>query len=208
MMESDVMIDSSTHREVRAASYSDMDGLAVWFTGLSGSGKTTLCQSVYLELLARRIRVEVLDGDEVRQHLCRDLGFSKAERDENIRRIAFVANLLCRNGVVTLVSAISPYRAIREEVRSRITQFMEVHVNAPLAVCELRDPKGLYKKARAGEIRGFTGIDDPYEEPVLPEVRCDTHLESVAASSQKVLSAILQSRGAKLRATVAELILG
>jgi adenylylsulfate kinase len=119
--------------------------------------------------------------------LCKDLGFSRQDRDENIRRIAFVAELLTRNGVIVLVSAISPYRAARDEARQRIGSFVEVFVNAPLAVCEQRDTKGLYRKARAGEIAGFTGIDDPYEPPVAPEVRCDTGEETVAESVAKVI---------------------
>lgn len=168
-------------------------GLTVWMTGLSGAGKTTISQAVQTELLARGIRVEILDGDIVRKHLSRELGFSKAERDENIRRIGFVAQLLTRNGVVALVSAISPYRAIREEIRTNIARFLEVFVNAPLQVCERRDPKGLYKRARAGELRGFTGIDDPYEAPLSPEIECRTDLENPKASVEKVVAAILKA---------------
>jgi bifunctional enzyme CysN/CysC len=167
-------------------------GLIVWITGLSGAGKTTICQAVHTELLAGGIRVEMLDGDVVRKHLSRELGFSKAERDENIRRIGFVAQLLARHGVVVLVSAISPYRAIREEVRAGTKSFIEVFANAPLNVCEQRDPKGLYKKARAGEFPGFTGIDDPYEPPLSPEVECRTDQESTKESVDKVVAAILK----------------
>jgi bifunctional enzyme CysN/CysC len=170
-------------------------GLTVWFTGLSGAGKSTICRSVETELLARGFRVEVLDGDALRKQLNSDLGFSKEDRDENIRRIGFVARLLSRNGVVVLVAAISPYRAIREEVRGSIGDFIEVHVNAPLGVCESRDPKGLYKKARAGEIRRFTGIDDPYEPPLAPEVRCDTDRESLKECAGKVVAAVVASLG-------------
>ncbi|MGH2415551.1 MAG: adenylyl-sulfate kinase, partial [Microcystaceae cyanobacterium] len=130
--------------------------------------------------------VEVLDGDIVRQNLTKGLGFSKEDRDENIRRIGFVAHLLTRHGVIVLVSAISPYRAIREEVKERIGDFVEVFVNAPLTVCEKRDVKGLYQKARAGEIKGFTGIDDPYEPPFNPEVECRTDLEELEESVNKV----------------------
>ncbi|HEY6348744.1 MAG TPA: adenylyl-sulfate kinase [Candidatus Angelobacter sp.] len=168
-------------------------GLIVWITGLSGSGKTTICSAVHTELLARGIRVEVLDGDIVRKHLSRDLRFSKAERDENIRRIGFVAHLLMRNGVVVLVSAISPYRAVRDEIRENMGGFLEVFVNAPLELCERRDPKGLYKRARAGELRGFTGIDDPYEPPLSPEVECRTDREGEKESVEKVLAAILRT---------------
>jgi len=131
-------------------------GITAWFTGLSGAGKTTIARAVCARLLARGIRVELLDADELRKHLNRDLGFSKEDRDENIRRIGFAAHLLTRQGVAAVVAAISPYRAVREEVRRSIGSFLEVYVNAPLSVCERRDPKGLYKKARAGEICGFT----------------------------------------------------
>lgn len=171
----------------------DGRGLTVWMTGLSGAGKTTICHAVHTELLGRGIRVEILDGDLVRKHLSRDLGFSKAERDENIRRIGFVAQLLTRHGVVALVSAISPYRAVREEIRANVGNFLEVFVNAPLQVCERRDPKGLYKKARAGEFRGFTGIDDPYEAPLSPDVECRTDLENPKESVEKVVAAILKA---------------
>ena len=166
-------------------------GLTVWFTGLSGSGKTSVCHAVFTELLARGIRTEMLDGDAVRKQLNSDLGFSKRDRDENVRRIGFVAELLTRHGVVVLVAAISPYRAIREELRRSIVNFLEVHMSAPLSVCEERDPKGLYKKARAGEITGFTGIDDPYEEPLAPQVKCDTAQDTIKQSTEKVVAAIL-----------------
>ena len=176
-----------------AARNGESQRIIVWITGLSGSGKTTICKAVHTELLARGIRVEMLDGDIIRKHLSRDLGFSKAERDENIRRIGFVAHLLTRNRVVALVSAISPYRAIRDEIRATMGRFLEVFVNAPLEVCERRDPKGLYKRARAGEFPGFTGIDDPYEPPLSPEVECRTDLESEKESVDKVLMAILKA---------------
>jgi len=162
-------------------------GVTVWFTGLSGAGKTTLAKAVYNELKQQGYKVELLDGDVVRQYLSKGLGFSKEDRDENIRRIGFVADLLTRNGVITLVAAISPYRATREEVRKQIGDFVEVYVNAPLEVCEERDVKGLYKKARVGEIKNFTGIDDPYEPPLNPEVECRTDQESIEESVQKVL---------------------
>lgn len=165
-------------------------GLTVWFTGLSGAGKTTICQAVEKELRAQGYRLEVLDGDVVRENLTKGLGFSKADRDENIRRIGFVANLLTRNGVIVLVSAISPYREIRDEVREKVGDFMEVYVSTPLAVCEQRDVKGLYKRARAGEIKNFTGIDDPYEPPLNPEVNCETHLETHEESVNKVMAYI------------------
>jgi bifunctional enzyme CysN/CysC len=167
-------------------------GLTVWFTGLSGSGKTTICRSVYTELLAQGIRAEFLDADELRKHLNSDLAFTKKDRDENVRRIGFVAGLLTRNGVVALVAAISPYRATREEVRRTIGNFIEVYVDTPLSICEDRDPKGLYKRARAGQIQSFTGIDDPYEPPLTPAVRCDTEHRSIKTNTDEVLSAILQ----------------
>ncbi|MHC5611824.1 MAG: adenylyl-sulfate kinase [Nostoc sp.] len=162
-------------------------GVTVWFTGLSGAGKTTICQFVEKELRIQGYRVEVLDGDAVRQNLCKGLGFSQEDREENIRRIGFVAHLLARNNVIVLVSAISPYREIREEIRQSIPYFIEVYVNASLEVCEQRDVKGLYKKVRSGEIKHFTGIDDPYEIPLHPEVECKTNEESIAQSATKVL---------------------
>ncbi|MGK7874717.1 MAG: adenylyl-sulfate kinase [Xenococcaceae cyanobacterium] len=161
-------------------------GVTIWFTGLSGAGKTTISKAVAEELRSEGYKVEVLDGDIVRQNLTKGLGFSKEDRDENIRRIGFVSHLLTRNGVIVLVSAISPYREIREEVRQKIGNFVEVHVNAPLAVCEERDVKGLYRRARAGEIKGFTGIDDPYEHPLNPEVECRTDKEDLSESVGKV----------------------
>lgn len=163
-------------------------GVTVWFTGLSGAGKTTISWAVAKVLQTRGYKVEVLDGDVVRQNLTKDLGFTKEDRDENIRRIGFVSHLLTRNGVIVLVSAISPYRETREKVRQQISGFIEVYVNAPLKICEQRDVKGLYKKARAGEIKHFTGIDDPYEPPLNPEVECRTDRESVAESVAKVLA--------------------
>jgi bifunctional enzyme CysN/CysC len=166
-------------------------GLTVWFTGLSGAGKSSIAKAVHTELLARGIRSELLDADDVRKHLNSDLGFSKEDRNENVRRIGFIASLLTRNGITTLVCAISPYRSVREEVRRTIGSFYEVYVAAPLEVCERRDPKGLYKRARHGEIHGFTGIDDPYEEPLAPELRCCTETETLKESSEKVLEGVL-----------------
>jgi adenylylsulfate kinase len=161
-------------------------GVTVWFTGLSGAGKTTITKAIENKLREHNYPVEILDGDIVRENLTKGLGFSKADRDTNIRRIGFVANLLTRNGVIVLVSAISPYREVREEVKASIGDFVEVFVNAPLAVCEERDVKGLYKRARSGEIKSFTGIDDPYEPPSNPEVECRTDLESLEESVAKV----------------------
>jgi adenylyl-sulfate kinase len=170
-------------------------GLTVWFTGLSASGKTTLCSAVYERLAERGCRLELLDGDTVRKHLSKGLGFSREDRDENIRRIGFVAGLLTRNGVIVLAAAISPYRGVRDEIRAAIGDFVEVYVNAPLEVCEARDPKGLYRKARAGELRAFTGIDDPYEAPARPEVECRTDRESLEECVAKVLAAIDRALG-------------
>lgn len=172
----------------------DSNGVTVWFTGLSGSGKSTISRAVEEVLRAAGWRVEVLDGDVVRKSLTKGLGFSKEDRDENIRRIGFVAHLLTRNGVIAIVAAISPYREIRDEVRAKIGNFIEVFVNAPVEVCEQRDTKGLYKKARAGELRGFTGVDDPYEPPLNPEVECWTDVEGPEQSAAKVLAA-LKARG-------------
>ncbi len=162
-------------------------GFILWFTGLSGSGKTTISKTLEPELKARGCKVEILDGDVVRTNLSKGLGFSKADRDTNILRIGFVANLLSRNGVVAITAAISPYQAIRDEVRALESNFVEVYVKAPLEVCEARDVKGMYAKARKGEIKGFTGIDDPYEEPLNPEIICYTDRESVAESVTKIL---------------------
>ncbi|HEY3837318.1 MAG TPA: adenylyl-sulfate kinase, partial [Bryobacteraceae bacterium] len=156
--------------------------MTIWFTGLSGAGKTTLNLAVYQQLETRGFRVESLDGDDVRRFLGRGLGFSKPDRDENIRRIGYVAGLLTRHGVVVLVSAISPYRAVRDEVRQSIGSFVEIYVDAPVEICEQRDTKGLYRRARSGELKGFTGVDDPYESPLQPEVVCHTGSETIEES--------------------------
>ena len=163
-------------------------GFCLWFTGLSGAGKSTVAEVVVDELRRRGHRVELLDGDEVRTNLSKGLGFSKEDRDTNIRRIGWVAKVLARNGVVAVTAAISPYRDIRDEVRGEIDHFVEVYVDTPLDVCEGRDVKGLYAKARSGEIPEFTGVSDPYEEPLDPEVRVVTHDRDVAASAAQVLS--------------------
>ena len=162
-------------------------GFTLWFTGLSGSGKSTLAREVEGALLERGLKVEVLDGDVVRMNLSKGLGFSKEDRDINIRRIGFVCNLLTRNDVVAIAAAISPYRAIRDENRRLIGRFVEVYCKCPLDVCESRDAKGLYRKARAGEIKNFTGISDPYEEPEKPEVVVHTDMETVQESAGKIL---------------------
>lgn len=168
-------------------------GVAVWFTGFSGAGKSTIAEALTEKLKSQGYRLEVLDGDEIRENLTKDLGFSKEDRDTNIRRIGFVAKLLARNGVIVLVPVISPYRAIREEMRASIDNFVEVFVNAPLSVCEDRDVKGLYKKVRAGQIKQFTGIDDPYEPPTNPEVECRTDLEELSDSVDKIFNKLKES---------------
>ncbi|MFW6296383.1 MAG: adenylyl-sulfate kinase [Halothece sp.] len=163
-------------------------GVTIWFTGLSGAGKTTISRALAEALRSQGYQLEILDGDIVRENLTKGLGFSKEDRDENIRRIGFVSHLLTRNGVIVLVSAISPYAEIRNEVRQRIGNFLEVYVNAPLAVCEERDVKGLYKRARAGEIKQFTGIDDPYEAPTNPDIECRTDIEDLSTCVNKILN--------------------
>jgi adenylylsulfate kinase len=169
-----------------------LGAVVVWLTGLSGSGKTSIARAVEAALCERKVAVEVLDGDTIREKLSRGLGFSKQDRDENVRRAGYIAGLLAGHGVVVLVALISPYRAVRSEVRAQMAglPFIEVYVNAPLAVCERRDPKGLYQKARRGEIASFTGLDDPYEPPLSPDVECRTDLESVEDSAKRVLNAL------------------
>ncbi len=176
----------------------DVPGFVLWFTGLSGAGKSTLAEAVGPALRERGGRVEVLDGDEVRTQLSKGLGFSREDRDTNILRIGFVANLLARNGVAAITAAISPYRetraAVRERVESDGSLFIEVYAAATLEECETRDVKGLYAEARAGQRPGFTGIDDPYEPPVDPEIAVPTGAEPVEASVARIL-AYLESRG-------------
>jgi len=162
-------------------------GFTLWFTGLSGSGKSTISERVALRLQRAGLSVEVLDGDIVRTHLSKGLGFSREDRDENIKRVGFVCQILSRNGVAVIASVISPYREAREDNRKKIRDFVEVYVQCPVEVCAQRDIKGLYQKARAGEIKGFTGVDDPYEPPLQPEVVCHTDVETVGESVEKVL---------------------
>ena len=164
-------------------------GFTVWFTGLSGAGKSTIAEMLYHEFQARQMKTEILDGDVVRQNLSKGLGFSKEDRDTNILRIGFVAELLTRNGVATICCPISPYSKTRDQVRAAIGQFVEVYVHATLdELSQNRDPKGLYKKALAGEIKGFTGVDDPYEVPKHPELVLDTMVESPQESLQRTLT--------------------
>ncbi|HKV54910.1 MAG TPA: adenylyl-sulfate kinase [Candidatus Binataceae bacterium] len=169
------------------------EGFTLWFTGLSGAGKSTLANLVAEELRLRGHRVEVLDGDEVRTNLSKGLGFSKEDRDTNIRRIGYVCKLLARNGVIAISAAISPYRNIRDEVRAQHERFYEVFVKCPLDALVERDVKGLYKKALKGEIPNFTGVSDPYEEPLNPEVVIETNRESQNESLHRLLGALEQS---------------
>ncbi|MEJ2558971.1 MAG: adenylyl-sulfate kinase [Anaerolineae bacterium] len=164
------------------------EGFVLWFTGLSGAGKTTLAKLIEQELKARGVRIERLDGDVVRQSLTADLGFSKEDRDKNIQRVTFVAKLLSRNGVGVLASFISPYRATRDWVRGEVTNFIEVFVDCTLEECIRRDVKGLYSKALAGEIPEFTGVSDPYEAPLNPEISLNTTDESIEESVAQIMS--------------------
>ncbi|UCB56916.1 MAG: adenylyl-sulfate kinase [Candidatus Omnitrophota bacterium] len=165
-------------------------GLTIWFTGLPGSGKSTIANLVAERLKAGNYKVERLDGDIVRKSLTRDLGFSKEDRDKNIQRVTFVAKLLTRNGVFVLSSFVSPYRAARENARREIGSFFEVYVKCSLQECMRRDVKGMYKKAMAGEIKDFTGVSDPYEEPQEPELVLETDKETPGENAEKVLSSL------------------
>jgi adenylylsulfate kinase len=169
-------------------------GFVLWFTGLSGAGKTTLSSLIATELRARGLNVEILDGDEVRTNLSKGLGFSKEDRDTNIRRIGYVSRLLARNNVAVIAAAISPYREVRDEVRRAIrgdgAAFIEVFAKCSIDVLAERDVKGLYRKALAGELKGFTGVSDPYEEPIQPEVVVETDRETVQASVEKIIRAL------------------
>ena len=173
----------------------EQKGFTVWFTGLSGSGKSTIAEMLYHEFQARGMKTEILDGDVVRQNLSKGLGFSKEDRDTNILRIGFVANLLTRNGVATICCPISPYKETRDANRELIGEFVEVYVHATLEeLAENRDPKGLYKKAMAGEIKGFTGVDDPYEAPLHPELVIKTGEKTPQDIAAEIL-AYLQEQG-------------
>jgi adenylylsulfate kinase len=168
-----------------------MAGFTLWFTGLSGAGKTTIAELVAPELERRGLLVEWLDGDVVRTHLTKGLGFSKEDRDTNIERIGWVASRLTRHGAAVIVSAISPYEATRRKARALVEEvgtFVEVYVATPVEECERRDVKGLYQRARAGEIPEFTGVSDPYEEPTNPELRIDTTEHEPAESARLVVS--------------------
>lgn len=163
-------------------------GFTLWLTGLSGAGKSTISRILASELRQQGIMVEELDGDEVRENISKGLGFSKEDRDTNIKRIGYVAKLLARNQVAVITAAISPYREVRDSIRADNQNFVEVFVKAPLDTCIQRDVKGLYKKALAGEIKQFTGVSDPYEEPINPEIIVETHLESPSQSAARILA--------------------
>jgi adenylylsulfate kinase len=173
-------------------------GATVWLTGLPSAGKTTIAHALAVRLVAQERNVEVLDGDELRTHLTAGLGFSRADRDTNVLRVGFVARLLARNGVVVLVPVIAPYAAARAQVRADHqadgVEFVEVHVATPLDVCAERDVKGLYAKQRAGEVSGLTGVDDPYEIPITPELRLDTQGRDVSEVVEQIYAA-LRERG-------------
>ena len=177
-------------------------GLTIWLTGLPSAGKTTLGREVVDQLLRTGQRVELLDGDLMRAHLGQGLGFSRQDREENLRRICFVAELLTRNGINVVIAAIAPYSKLRSEFRNRLSPFVEVFVNAPLGVCEQRDVKGLYGRFRKGELKGLTGVDDVYDQPVSPEVECRTDIETVEESVHKIMATIhvrQQQRSSPLR---------
>ncbi len=169
-----------------------MSGFVVWMTGLSGAGKSTLATRLTQELALRGVHVECLDGDEVRKNLSHGLGFSREDRDRNVRRIGYVARMVARSGSCAITAAISPYRALRDEIRSKTENFFEVYCECPLDVLTERDPKGLYKRALAGELKNFTGVDDPYEAPEHPEVRLRTDLLSIEESLEQIIAALKQ----------------
>ncbi len=163
-------------------------GFTIWFTGLSGAGKSTLSEALEERLKARERNVEILDGDIVRTHLSKGLGFSREDRDTNIKRIAFVCSLLTRNGVICISAAIAPYRQARQWARQEIGNFVEVYVKCPIEVCRQRDVKGLYKLVDEGKIKGFTGVDDPYEEPEHPELVVETDKETIEESVRRIFA--------------------
>ena len=167
-------------------------GFTLWFTGLSGAGKSTLANLIAPELRRRGLRVEILDGDEVRTNLSKGLGFSKEDRDTNIKRIGYVCKLLTRNGVVAISAAISPYREVRDHNRREIGHFIEVYVRCSIEALTQRDVKGLYKKALAGEIQNFTGVSDPYEPPASPEITIDSERQTVDESLKVILEYLEQ----------------
>ena len=168
-------------------------GVCVWLTGLSGSGKTSTAEALTALIIERGRQVSLFDGDVIRKHLSAELGFSKEHHDVNVRRVGFVASEIMRHGGVVVCALISPYEAVRDDVRRMVGdgKFVEVYVNTPLSVCEARDDKGMYGKARRGEIKGFTGIDDPYEPPAHPEIELDTVCRSVAENAARILDYLI-----------------
>jgi adenylyl-sulfate kinase len=170
----------------------EQKGFTVWFTGLSGSGKSTIAEMLYHEFQARGMKTEILDGDVVRQNLSKGLGFSKEDRDTNIKRIGYVCNLLSRNGVVAISAAISPYREARDYNRAQIGSFVEIYVRCSIEELTRRDVKGLYKKALAGELPNFTGVSDPYEPPLNPEITVDSERQTVEESLRAILDYLEQ----------------
>jgi adenylylsulfate kinase len=180
-----------------------LKGVTIWFTGLPSSGKSTIARILERQFRKWNLKVELLDGDVIRTNLSKGLGFSKEDRDANIKRIGFVCHLLTRNDVIAMASAISPYREVRDYNRRMIGNFVEVYVKTSVEECEKRDVKGLYKKARAGEITGFTGVDDPYEEPLHAEVVCETEKETPEESAQKVIQQLEELGYLELNRTVA-----
>ena len=173
-------------------------GFTIWLTGLSGCGKSTIADALAEKLQFNGHRPQRLDGDVIRQHLCKELGFSKEDRDENIRRATFLAKLLTDSGVITITTFISPYRELREYARKTIGRFMEVYVKCPIEVCMQRDPKGLYQKAIAGEIKNFTGVSDPYEAPTQPDVLLESDKETVEECVAKIIGKLDELMGAPL----------
>jgi adenylylsulfate kinase len=186
-------VDRAAARSQDMTTAKQKEGCVLWLTGLSGSGKSTLAQAIAPRLRAAGRKVEVLDGDVVRTHLSKGLGFSREDRDTNVARIAFVAHLLARNGVFVITAAISPFRSTRDAARALIGDFVEIHVAPPIEACIRRDVKGLYGKAIAGEIKEFTGISDPYEEPLSPELRLDTSVLGVDESVGRIFSTLRES---------------
>jgi adenylyl-sulfate kinase len=182
---------SSTLEQATDLDLVPQKGFTIWLTGLSGTGKTTTAVLLEKKLRAQRVCVEVLDGDAIRDVISRNLGFSKAGRDENVYRLAFIANLLSRNGVAVIVAAISPYRAARETARTIIGDFIEVHLRCSLNVLVQRDPKGLYRRALTGELSHFTGVSDPYEQPLHPEIELNSDMESPEEGVERIWSALV-----------------
>ncbi len=170
----------------------DGHGRIIWLTGLSGAGKSTLCGLLAIELGQRGWPVQTLDGDDLRKGLCSDLGFSAADRAENVRRTVHVAGLIAQTGSIVLVALITPFQSLRDMVRFHLPNILEVFVDAPLSVCERRDPKGLYKRARAGELQNFTGVDSPFEIPAAPDIVCRTDQETVQASATRILDRLFE----------------